>query len=53
MSIFDKLLDLALIEDLTETAWWTETVFRELEQEDSDERALGPEVPGAALLRSD
>lgn len=46
MSILDKLLGLTLIEDLTETAWWTEVVFRELEQGYPDERMI--DAGGAA-----
>ena len=36
MSMFDKLLGFDLVEDLTETTWWTETIFRGLEKRGSD-----------------
>lgn len=36
MSILDKLIGLGLGEDLTETAWWTDTFFRELSRSDSE-----------------
>jgi hypothetical protein len=39
MSIFNRLLGFTLTEDFTETAWWTDGVFSQLER-DPDE-ALG------------
>ncbi len=47
MNVFDKLLGLEITEDLTETAWWTDTVFRGLEMDDSDEQGIGIEVAAA------
>jgi hypothetical protein len=44
MSIFEKLIGLGLVADLTETAWWTETVFRELARSDLDLPTAGPEA---------
>ena len=41
MNLIDKLIGLGLGDDLTETAWWTETVFRELSRQD-------PDAPGSA-----
>src|SRR5688572_12363246 len=35
MSILEKLIGLGRV-DVTETAWWTETVFRELSRGDHD-----------------
>ena len=32
MSILEKLLGLGAEEDLTESGWWTETIYRGLEQ---------------------
>ena len=37
MNVFDKILSLALIEDLTETPWWTDCVFRALEEDASNQ----------------
>lgn len=49
MNIIDKLLALRLVDDLTETSLWADTVYRELERElsgeqgtDSDLTALPP-----------
>ena len=47
MSMFDKILGLDLVEDLTETTWWTETIFRGLEKGGSDKRAIDFEVAAA------
>ena len=44
MSILDKLIGLGLVDDLTDTAWWTETVFRELSRGDLDLPNAGSEV---------
>lgn len=33
MNLFDRLLEQYLIADVTETSWWTEGVFRALEQD--------------------
>lgn len=48
MNVFDKILGQALIEDLTDTSWWTDTVFRALEQDALNERGVDPEVAGSA-----
>ncbi len=48
MNVFDKILGLTLIDDVTDTPWWTDTVFRALEQEGSIERGVEPEVEGPA-----
>ena len=48
MSMFDKLLGFDLVEDLTETTWWTETIFRGLEKRGSDRKAIGFEVAAAS-----
>jgi hypothetical protein len=37
MSIFNRLLGFTLTEDFTETAWWTDGVFRQLERDPSEE----------------
>ena len=47
MNVLDKLLGLALTEDLTETTWWTDTIFRGLEECSSTHQASVPEVEGA------
>lgn len=33
MNLLDRLLEQYLIADVTETSWWTEGVFRALEQD--------------------
>lgn len=47
MSMFDKLLGFDLVEDLTETTWWTETIFRGLEKR-SNKQAIDLEVAAAS-----
>jgi hypothetical protein len=44
MSILDRLFGISLAEDVTETAWWTDSVFRRLERGLSDEAASDAEV---------
>ena len=44
MNVIEKLLGSSLTEDLTESTWWTETVFRELERGFSDEQVGGAEL---------
>jgi len=44
--MFDKFLGFDLFEDLTETTWWTDTVFRGLEKGSSDKQESGFEVLG-------
>ena len=44
MSILDKLIGLGLAEDLTESSWWTDAVFRGLAQEDFDPHETGSAV---------
>lgn len=46
MNIFNRLLGFTLTEDFTETAWWTDAVFRQLERDPSDE-ALGDAAAAA------
>ena len=43
MSILDRLLGLSTEEDLTETSWWTDTIFRGLELAGSAEDLAGSE----------
>lgn len=57
MSILDRLLGLSTEEDLTETSWWTDTIFRGLEQAGSAEALVGgegvtPPAGGGELGRS-
>jgi hypothetical protein len=44
MNILDRLLEQYLIADVTETAWWTDGVFRALEQELACSRDAGEAV---------
>lgn len=48
MNIFDKILELTLIEDLTESPLWTDIVFRALEQDGSNEQGIDPDITGTA-----
>jgi hypothetical protein len=48
MSVFDYLLGLRSIEDLTETSWWAETVFRELERNSASDRGTDSELPAVS-----
>ncbi len=48
MNVFDRLLGFDFVEDLTETAWWTETVFRGLEKGGTEKQDSGIEVTAAA-----
>jgi hypothetical protein len=49
MSVFDFLLGLRSIEDLTETNWWAETVFRELERNSSLDQGTHSELPAVPV----
>jgi hypothetical protein len=48
MSILDKLIGLGLAEDLTETSWWTDAVYRGLTQEDFNLLGAGSAVAAQA-----
>ena len=52
MNVLDKLLGLTLSEDLTETTWWTETIFRGLEEDWLARQASEPEVDGGATQQT-
>lgn len=45
MNVFAYLLGLRSIEDLTDTSWWAETVFRELERSSSSDQGTDSELP--------
>ena len=47
MNILDKLFGLDLIEDVTETTWWADGVFRRLESDASDGQSIDFEVTTA------
>jgi hypothetical protein len=49
MNVIEKLLALKPIEDLTETTWWAETVFRELERDAPAGRGGGFELAAAPV----
>ena len=51
MNVFDKILSLTLIEELTESPWWTDSVFRALEQDASNENGYDTEIAGPAAQR--
>ena len=48
MSILDKLIGLGMGEDLTESSWWTDAVFRGLAQEDFEPQDAGSAVAAEA-----
>ena len=52
MNMFDKLLGFDFVEDLTETTWWTETVFRGLEKGGSGKQDGNFEVEAAPTRES-
>jgi hypothetical protein len=51
MNIFDRLIAIKLDEDFTETTWWTDAVYRGLEQ-DADELSGELEAASAATPTS-
>jgi hypothetical protein len=53
MSIVDKLLGLRLVEEETETAWWTDAVHRGLAQYAADEQDIDFEDSPATSERPD
>jgi hypothetical protein len=50
MNMLDKLLGLGFVEDLAETTWWTDTIFRGLKQDGPEEMDI---VGGASAPSSD
>ena len=52
MNMLDKFLGFDLFEDLTETTWWTDTVFRGLEKGGTDKQESDFEVVGDPTRRS-
>ena len=52
MNMFDKFLGFDLFEDLTETTWWADTVFRGLEKGGSDKQESDFEAGAAPTQRS-
>jgi hypothetical protein len=50
MNMLDKLLGLGFVEDLAESSWWTDTIFRGLEQDGSEEKDI---VGGASAPSSE
>lgn len=54
MSILDKLIGLGMNADVTDTTWWTETVYRELAQANSVSRdSASDSDPESAELAPD
>jgi hypothetical protein len=50
VNILDRFLGLHVIEDLTDTTWWIDTIFSGLEQENAGDDSVDREVdagPGA------
>ena len=52
MNIFDKFIGFDLFEDLTETTWWADTVYRGLEKGGSDTQESDFDVVGNLTQRS-
>jgi hypothetical protein len=52
MNLFDKFLGFDLFEDLTETTWWADTVYRGLEKGGSDKQESDFEVVGGSTQQS-
>jgi hypothetical protein len=48
MSILDKLIGMGLAEDLTESSWWTDAVFRGLAEEEFDPQDAASAVAAEA-----
>jgi hypothetical protein len=52
MNMLDKLLGLGSVDDLAETSWWTDTIFRGLEQDASEEGDVGGGASAPSSERS-
>jgi len=52
MNMLDKFLGFDLFEDLTETTWWADTVFRGLEKSGSNKQENDFEAVGEPTQRS-
>ena len=52
MNVFDRFLGLKWPDDITETTWWADTVFRELEEGRSDEQVINSAVTDAATQQT-
>ena len=52
MNVFDKFLGLTWPEDITETTWWADMVFRELEECQSNEQDIDSEIAAAAIQQA-
>ena len=52
MNVFDKFLGRILAEDLTETTWWADTVFRGLEEDWSIEQVIDSDAAAAATQQT-
>ena len=51
MNVFDKFLGLTWPDDVTETPWWAEAVFRGLEERLADEQVIDSEAAGTDQSR--
>jgi hypothetical protein len=51
--MIDKLLGLKLVDDIAETSWWTDTIFRGLEQDRTEEQGLDLEDPARIVTSPD
>ena len=52
MKVFDKFLGLTWPDDVTETPWWADAVFRGLEERLADEQVIDSEAAGTDQLRT-
>ena len=44
MNVFDKFLGLTWPDDVTETTWWADAVYRGLEERAADEHVIDSEA---------
>ena len=47
MNPYDKFLGLIVVEELTESSWWTDAIFRGLEERSWDKPVLDSKVAAA------
>ena len=52
MNVFDKFLGLTWPDDVTETTWWADAVYRGLEERPAEERLIDSEAGDTDQLRT-
>jgi len=48
MNVFNKILRRGFVDDLTETTWWTDAIFRGLEHGLPDEHVIDSRIGASA-----